>query len=325
MAKLDTRYLGLQLRNPIIVSSSGLSNTIKKIEKLARFGAGAIVLKSIFEEQIRMEANSMLKGSDYPEALDYISNYASNNAVENYLQLITDAKARVDIPILASINCISSSGWQSFAKNMEEAGADALELNVYYLPTSVKESSKTYEDLYISILTSIRKTVSIPVSIKLGLHFTNLPGFINSLKASGANGVVLFNRFYAPDIDLESLSFTTSDVFSSPADIRYSLRWVGITSSLIPNLDVCASTGIHNANGAIKQILAGAKAVQICSTLYKNGPEYLQNILTEMNSWMEKHNFADLHEMRGRMSYKNIPDPAIFERAQFMKYFSSFV
>jgi len=325
MAKLDTRYIGLQLRNPVIVSSSGLSDNIAKIEKLAQSGAGAIVLKSIFEEQIRMEADSMLKGYDYPEAQDYIMNYSKNNALENYLKLVEDAKAKVNIPIIASINCVSSAGWQSFTKNIQEAGADAIELNVYFLPASIKDNGKVYEDLYFSILSSVKKIVSIPVSVKLGQHFSNLPAFINNLMAHGAKGVVLFNRFYAPDIDLESLSFTSSDVFSTPADIRYSLRWVGIVSSLVQNLDVCASTGVHDAQGVIKQILAGAKAVQVCSVLYKKGPEYLKNIITEMDEWMEKHNFTELQEFRGRMSYKNIPDPTVFERAQFMKYFSSVV
>ncbi len=325
MAKLETSYLDLKLKNPVIVSSSGLSNNISKIEKLARSGAGAIVLKSIFEEQIRMEAGLMLKGSDYPEATDYIMTYAKSNALDSYLKLIEEARASVDIPIIASINCVSSSEWISFAKNMQEAGASAIELNVFILPTSAKDNGKTYEELYNSLLANIKKVVTIPVSVKIGQHFSNIPAFVNNLKAYGANGVVLFNRFYAPDIDLDTLTFTTSEVLSNPADIRYSLRWVGIVSSLVPNLDICASTGVHDAQGVIKQILAGAKAVQVCSVLYKKGPEYLGKILTDMNEWMDKHNFTDLREMRGRMSYKNIPDPTVFERAQFMKYFSNLV
>lgn len=323
MAKLEVRYLNLKLKNPVIVSSSGLSGNISKIEKLASFGAGAIVLKSIFEEQIRIEAGLMLRGSDYPEAADYIMTYARSNALENYLELIQQAKSRVDIPVIASINCVSSSEWMSFAKNMQEAGASAIELNVFILPTSEKDNGKQIEDLYHSILSNIKKVITIPVSVKIGQHFSNIPAFVNNLKAYGADGVVMFNRFYAPDIDLDTISFTTSEVLSSPADIRHSLRWVGIVSSLVPNLDISASTGIHDAEGAIKQILAGAKTVQVCSTLYKNGPEYLKKIVTGMEEWMDKHNFNDLHELRGRMSYKNIPDPTVFERAQFMKYFSN--
>ncbi len=325
MAKLETSYLDLKLKNPVIVSSSGLSNNISKIEKLARSGAGAIVLKSIFEEQIRIEAGLMLKGSDYPEATDYIMTYAKSNALDSYLKLIEEARASVDIPIIASINCVSSSEWISFAKNMQEAGASAIELNVFILPTSAKDNGKTYEELYSSLLANIKKVVTIPVSVKIGQHFSNIPAFVNNLKAYGADGVVLFNRFYAPDIDLDTLTFTTSEVLSSPADIRYSLRWVGIVSSLVPKLDICASTGVHDAQGVIKQILAGAKAVQVCSVLYKKGPEYLEKILVDMDEWMDKHNFTNLREMRGRMSYKNIPDPTVFERAQFMKYFSDLV
>ncbi len=324
MAKLETRYLGLQLKNPVIISSSGLSNNISKIEKLAENGAGAIILKSIFEEQIRMEAGSMLKGSDYPEAEDYIMAYSKNNALENYLKLIEEAKSQVQIPIIASINCVSSAEWISFARNMEEAGADAIELNVFILPTSAKDTSKSYEELYFSLITKIKKVISIPVSVKIGQHFSNIPAFVNSLMGYGADGVVLFNRFYAPDINLDTLTFTSSEVFSSPADIRFPLRWVGIVSSLVPKLDICASTGIHDAKGVIKQILAGAKAVQVCSVIYKNGPEYLKKIIAELNDWMDLHNFSDLRELRGRMSYKNIPDPAVFERSQFMRYFSNF-
>jgi len=208
---------------------------------------------------------------------------------------------------------------------MEEAGADALELNVFILPTSVKDTGKIYEELYFLILTGIKKVVSIPVSIKLGQQFSSLPAFINNLKAYGADGVVLFNRFYTPDINLKTLTFTTSEVFSNPADIRISLRWVGIISSLIQKLDISASTGIHNAEGVIKQILAGATTVQVCSVLYKNGPEYLKQIIEDLNAWMDKNNFADLYELRGRMSYKSIDDPTVFERAQFMKYFSNLI
>ncbi len=323
MAELKTSYLGLKIRNPVIVSSSGLSSSLSKIEKLAQFGAGAIVLKSIFEEQIRMEAGSMLQESDYPEAMDYIMAYSRNNEIEKYLKLIEEAKSTIDIPVIASINCVSSAEWISYAKNMEEAGADAIELNVFILPNSVKENGKKYEDLYFSILTNIKKVVSIPISVKIGQNFSNLPAFVNNLKAYGVDGVILFNRFYAPDINLDTLTFTTSEVFSNPADIRYSLRWVGIISSLVQNIDICASTGVHDANGVIKQILAGAKAVQVCSVLYKNGPEYLTQIVKEMSEWMDKHNFADLHELRGRMSYKSIADPTVFERAQFMRYFSN--
>lgn len=325
MAKLDTTYLGINLKNPVIVSSSGLSNSVEKIEKLSKAGAGAIVLKSIFEEQIRIEAGNMIQSSEYPEAEDYIMSYAKSNALDQYLDLIENAKKATDTPIIASINCVSSAEWISFAKGMQDAGADAIELNVFYLPNSIEDDGNKIEELYFDILKGVKENITIPVAMKLGQQFSNLPVFINKLKAHKADGVVLFNRFYAPDINTDNISFTTSEVLSIPADIRYSLRWVGIISSLISKFDICASTGVHDGLGVVKQILAGAKAVQVCSTLYKNGPEYLKQIVSDLNSWMEKNNFEDIHEFRGRLNYKNIPDPSVFERAQFMKYFSNMV
>jgi dihydroorotate dehydrogenase (fumarate) len=322
MANLETKYLGLNLKNPVIVSSSGLTGTPGKIVQLADAGAGAVVLKSLFEEQIRMEAGSMIKNTDYPEAADYIDAYSRSNALDEYLKLIEDAKARIDIPVIASINCISSSEWMSFAKQIQEAGADALELNVFFLPNEIHGGGTDYEQIYYDILDAVTRKITIPISVKLGQHFSNIPALVNNLYARGSKGVVLFNRFYAPDIDLDAMSFTTSEVFSTPADIRQSLRWVGIVSSLVKKIDICASTGVHDGRAVIKQILAGAAAVQICSVLYKKGPGFIGEILKEVNTWMDLKNFEDLHELRGRMSYKNIPDPSVFERAQFMKYFS---
>ncbi len=323
MSKLETHYLGIKLRNPLVVSSSGLTSSVNKIEKLAEAGAGAIVLKSLFEEQIRIDAGTMINESDYPEAEDYIMTYARNNAVDEYLKLIEGAKAKVDIPIIPSINCISAKEWISFAQSMQEAGADAIELNVFVLPTNIHDTGSAYEEIYLEILDAVTHKITIPISIKLGQHFSNIPSLINKIQARGAKGVVLFNRFYAPDIDIDSLTFTSSEVFSNPADIRYPLRWVGIISSLLPTIDICASTGVHDGNGMVKQILAGARAVQVCSVLYKKGPEYIKQILSDFTAWMDKHNFEEIREFRGRMSYKNIPDPTIFERAQFMKYFSN--
>lgn len=323
MDKLETHYLGIKLKNPLVVSSSGLTSSINKIEKLYNAGVGAIVLKSLFEEQIRMEAGTMINGSDYPEAQDYILTYARNNAIDEYLRLIESAKAKVDIPIIASINCITSKEWISFAQSMQEAGADAIELNVFILPTNIYDTGTACEEIYLEILDAVTNKISIPISIKLGQHFSNIPSLVNRIQTRGAKGVVLFNRFYAPDIDIDSLTFTSAEVFSTPTDIRFSLRWVGIISSLVPKIDICASTGVHDGVGMAKQILAGARAVQVCSVLYKNGPEYVKQILSDFTSWMNKHNFESIREFRGRMSYKNIPDPSVFERAQFMKYFSS--
>ncbi len=323
MSNLSTTYAGLKLRNPFIISSSGITSSLDKIRKLDALGAGAIVLKSLFEEQISYETTKNLEGSDYPEALDYVKAYTRDNSIGEYLNLIRDAKRAVNIPIIASINCITATEWMDFASQMQEAGADALELNVFFLPMNKEKPSHEYEKVYFDLLEGIRRKISIPVIIKLGYHFSNLTYLINQLYFRKADGVVLFNRFYEPDININDLKATSSEVFSSPADIRNSLRWVGIISSEVPLIDIAASTGIHSGEAAVKQILAGAKAVQVCSVLYKNGIEFLPKLIDRLESWMIEQNFKSIEEFRGKMNYSNIGNPAIYERAQFMKYFAS--
>jgi dihydroorotate dehydrogenase (fumarate) len=323
MANLSTSFAGLKLRNPFIISSSGITSSVNKIRKLDSLGAGAIVLKSLFEEQISQETDKNLENSDYPESLDYVKIYTRDNSLREYLNLIRDAKRAVYIPIIASINCISASEWMDFATQIQEAGADALELNVFFLPTNKEKTPQYHEKIYFDLLEGIRKKISIPVIIKLGYHFTNLTYLVNQLYFRKVNGVVLFNRFYEPDIDITDLKITSSETFSSPSDIRQSLRWVGIISSEVPLVDIAASTGIHHGDAAVKQILAGAKAVQLCSVLYKNGIDFLPKIIDRFESWMIEHNFKSVEEFRGMMNYSNIGDPALYERAQFMKYFSA--
>jgi dihydroorotate dehydrogenase (fumarate) len=322
MTTLSTDFIGIHLRNPIIVSSSGLTNSVAKIIDLEKAGAGAVVLKSLFEEQIKMEAGSMIDDASHPEAEDYINNYLRSNSLDQYLKLIEDSKSSVTIPVIASINCFSSKEWMSFAQGIQEAGADALELNVFIFPRSIHDSSEHIEQLYTDILNEVIQRVTIPVCVKLGSHITNIPALVNRLYGRGAKGVTLFNRFYSPDIDVNSMSFISSKVLSDPSDISHSLRWTSIVSSLVEGIDVCASTGVHDGNAVIKQILAGAKAVQICSVLYKNGSQYIVKMLDDVKNWMEKNNFNDLPQFRSRMSYKNLSNPEVFERAQFMKYFS---
>ena len=325
MANLSTNYLGLKLNNPLIVSSSGLTNTVEKIQKLEALGAGAVVLKSLFEEQIQVEAGRMLDESSYPEAQDYILQYTKSHSLEEYLQLIEDAKRVVRIPVIASINCITASEWVGFSNDIEKAGADALELNVFFLPTSKDISSEKHEELYYNVISKVRKKSGIPVSVKIGMHFTNLVKLINNLYIRGAHGVVLFNRFYAPDIDIENMKIIAAEVFSSPSDIRNSLRWVGIISDQVEKIDIAASTGVHDGIGAIKQILAGAKAVQVCSVLYKEGIDKLPVIKRDIENWMNKHHFKSIEEFRGKLNYSHIPDPTVYERSQFMKYFSNHI
>ncbi len=327
MANLETTYLGLKLKNPVVVGSSGLTNSVEKIVKLRDAGVGAVVLKSLFEEQINHDVNRMLytgQGLDYPEAMDYITSYSRNNSVSEYIQLIKDAKAAVDIPVIASINCFSADEWIDFARQIENAGADAIELNLFVVNTDKNSDPSEYEELYLQIAKSVSEVVTIPVSMKLGLYFSNLVAVVNKLSVSGAKGVVLFNRFYEPDIDINNLTLTSAEVFSSPADIRRSLRWVAIVSDKIKNVDVAASTGVHDGDAVIKQLLAGAKAVQVCSAVYKNGPEIVTRMLNKLEMWMDEKGFKSVDDFRGAMSYRKIQNPALYERAQFMRYFSKF-
>lgn len=322
MSDLSISYLGLNLKTPLIVGSSGLTDSVEKVTKLAEYGAGAVVLKSLFEEQIKFEAGSMLEDGQYPEAEDYLMSYVRSNSVDTYLKLIEDSKSQADIPVIASVNCVSVGEWVSFAKLAEEAGADALELNVFILPLDDSETSESYEKPYFDMLTAVKKETNIPIAVKIGQNFTNIPGFISNLYNYGAQSVVLFNRFYAPDININKISLTPADVLSAPEEIRNSLRWVGIVSSLVKQIEVCASTGVHDSAAVIKQLLAGAKAVQVCTALYKNGPDYLKNMTNELSDWMEKNTFDKVKDFRGRLNYKQIKDPSIFERSQFMKYYS---
>ena len=323
MANLQTSYLGIQLRNPIIVSSSALTNTVEKIKKLEEKGAGAVVLKSLFEEQINYETSHLLQHKRYPEAADYILNYAKHNTLNEYLDLVKNAKSAVSIPVIASINCVSEKDWTSYAREFEKAGADALELNIHIVVSDRKMKSSDVEQKYLNIIKKVKKKINIPIAAKIGYHFTNIGHMVDRLYAYGAEGVVLFNRFYEPDIDIDEMKFTSAEIFSNPSDIRNSLRWIGILSALIPNVQISASTGVHDGKAAIKMLLAGAKTVQVCSTLYKNGIDELTKIIQEISDWMDKKNYERIADFRGIMSYKDIKDPSIYERAQFMKYFSS--
>jgi len=327
MDKLETTYLGLKLKNPIVAASSGLTSSVEKIVELEKAGIGAIVLKSIFEEQINGEVTSMLskdtQNSGYPEAEDYIKGYLRDNTIKKHIELIESAKKAVNIPVIASVNCVSPDEWTSFSKDFQDAGADALELNIFYIPTDRHEKPGVVEQLYIDVLRKVKSQVSIPVAVKFGIYHSNILGMAEKLKANGASGIVMFNRFYEPDINVDTLEMTSSEVFSSPSDIRRSLRWVGMVSSAVSNLDIAASTGIHDGNAVLKQLLAGAQVAQLCSTLYLHGVNVVPEMLTVISDFMKKWNFKKIDDFRGRLSYKNIPDPMLYERSQFMKYFSN--
>ncbi len=324
MPNLEVNYLGLKLKNPVIAGSSGLTSTIDKIRSIEQAGAGAIVLKSLFEEQINFEAGSLIMDHDYPEAEDYIKNYTKSNSVENYLNLIEEAKKNVSIPVIASINCVTASDWIGFSRKIEEAGADALELNVYFIPTDKFRPSADFENIYYQLARQVTKIISIPVSMKLGNQFTNVLGVVDHLYALGTKGVVLFNRFYEPDIDIDNMKLSSADVLSNSSDIRYVLRWIALISDKVSKVDISASTGVHSYEAVVKQLLAGAKTVQVCSLLYKKGIQEIANLVSGLEDWMNKKGFNEVKEFRGKMSYRNIPDPSVYERSQFMKYFSNY-
>ena len=324
MANLETTFAGIKLKNPIIVGSSGLTNSVEKIKDLSNKGAAAVILKSLFEEQISYDINSALRHeSNYPEAVDYIKEYTKSNSVKNYLNLIKNAKNSTEIPIIASINCQNSDEWIGFAKNIETAGADALEVNVYFLALDKNKPSIEHEQTYFDLLTNLKANTKIPIIFKLGNNFTNLTALTNRLNADGIDGITLFNRFYEPDIDIERLSLTTSEVFSQAAEIRRVIRWLAILSDKVKGIDISASTGIHDAPAAIKCLLAGATTVQLCSTIYKNGTNVISEIIRDLELWMKNKQYMNVSDFRGLMSYKQIPDPTVYERAQFIRYFSN--
>jgi len=317
--------MGLKLKNPIIVGSSGLTNSVENVKEIAKEGAGAVVLKSLFEEQINQAASHTFDQGEfnnyYPEAQDYIQNYSTENDVTTYLSLIKDCKSSVDIPIIASINCMSSSEWVSFAKKIEDAGADALELNIFVLPSDPNKSGSDNEKVYFDIIEKVKEIVSIPIALKLSYYFSGLAKTIEMLSWTGIKSLVLFNRFFSPDIDIDKMEIKSSNVFSSPAEIVTSLRWVAMLSDNV-KCDIAASTGVHNGESVIKQLLVGAKVVQIASVLYKKGFKEIPIMLKDIDNWMTENSFDEIDDFRGRMSLKKSHNPAAYERVQFMKYFS---
>ncbi len=323
MANLVTRYLGLELKTPIIVSSSGLTDNMDKLRKAEEHGAGAVVLKSLFEEQINFQAGVLASSSDYPEASDYVSYYTKSHSLDNYLNLVKEASESLSVPVIPSINCITSEDWISFARNIESAGADALEVNVFFMPVDKKQSPGASEKLYFDLIEELKRTISIPVSIKLGQRFSNLLNMVDQISNRGAEGVVLFNRFYEPDIDIDKLNIIPASVFSTPGDKRYVLRWIAMVDAMVENISIAASTGVHSGEDVIKYILAGADAVQVCSALYTNGISFLEKINSSVAQWMDEKGFSDIGQFRGKLNYSNIVNPRRYERSQFMKYFSS--
>lgn len=321
MANLNTTFAGLNLKNPVIISSSGLTNTAEKNKKLEEAGAGAVVLKSLFEEQIMLEADQMLDSVYYPEGGDYLVAALRQHKLSEYLLLIRETKKLCRIPVIASINCYSDSEWITFAKEIEAAGADALEINILSLQTDSCYEWGSFELRHINILKHVKEQITIPVIMKLGNNLTNPVALINQLYANGAAAVVLFNRFYQPDIDIDKVEQTAGAVFSNGSEIANSLRWIGIASSEISLIDYAASGGVHEPKDVIKAILAGASAVEICSTIYKNGSEIIRPMLSFISSWMNDKGFEHISQFKGKLNVKDIQGINTFERTQFLRYY----
>ncbi|MGI6074640.1 MAG: dihydroorotate dehydrogenase-like protein [Fermentimonas sp.] len=323
MANLATTFAGLQLKNPLIAASSGLTNSINKIKELEAAGVGAIVLKSLFEEQIENHSEKLSEITDYPEAADYINTYIEMNHMDKYLNLIREAKSQCEVPIIASINCYKMSRWTDFAKTIQDAGADGIELNLYVLNTG-DYGDNFLEETYVSIVRELKKTINIPVVIKIAKSISNLPGLVGKLKSLKSDGVVLFNRFYQLDFDINKMEIVAGPVFSNPSDFSDTLRWTAITSGMVPNFDIACSYGVHSWEDAVKGILAGAGAIQLCSILYQEGLDVVNNMLTCIEEWMDQNNYDNIADFKGKMNYANIGDPNLYERVQFMKYFSNY-
>jgi dihydroorotate dehydrogenase (fumarate) len=321
MANLSTVYMDIKLKNPLIVASCDLTSNIKQIKKCEEEGAGAIVLKSLFEEQIETETEELIGKSwlpDHTEAIEYVRGMSMANGPSAYLNLIKEAKEKISIPVIASLNCISAKWWIDYAKQLESSGADALELNISLLPSNLERSSKEIEEVYINVLEQVLKEINLPVAVKIGPYFTSIAGVLNIFAKKGVNGLVLFNRFYQLDIDVENLKLKAGNPLSSQPEMSNSLRWIALLSNRIA-CDFAATTGIHSGPDVIKQILAGAKAVEICSILYKNGLKHIKKILDEIENWMGKHNYKNIDEFRGKLSKSEEDKPELYERLQYIK------
>src|SRR6056297_15605 len=326
MADLSTKYMGLDLKNPIIIGSSQLTSKTENIKKLAESGAGAVVLKSLFEEQIKMEVNAERVNNMYgsfDNVEDYVSFYTRKHNLDEYLNLVKETKKAIDIPVIASINCITPDEWIEFAREIEKAGADGLELNMFIMPNDPKFDGPTIEKIYFDVVENIQKHIQIPVALKLGIYFSGLAKTFIELSKSDISAMVLFNRFYSPDINLEKEEIQASHIFSNPEDVSNSLRWIGILSDQV-DCDLAASTGVHDGNAVIKNILVGAQATQVVSAIYKNSSDFIKTMLIQIEEWMKKKGYEKLDDFRGKLSQAKATQPMMFERAQFMKYYSNF-
>lgn len=326
---LTTNYLGLVLRNPIVGSSSPLSRSVDSIRRLEDAGCSAVVMYSLFEEQITFDSfyvDHYLRNNtnSFAESLSYFPEMDSYNVwPDEYLNLIRRAKEAVDIPIIGSLNGVSIGGWTNYASLIEDAGADALELNVYYLPTSVDLTGQEVENIYVDMLGQVKRSVTIPLAMKLSPFFSSTANMAKRLVDEGANGLVLFNRFYQPDMDLEALEVAPRLVLSNSDELRLPLRWVAILYGRLL-ADLAITTGVHTSEDVLKGLMAGAKVTMMASELLQNGLRRVKDILDEIESWMSEHEYTSVAQMIGSMSQQHCAEPAAFERANYMKTLDSY-
>jgi dihydroorotate dehydrogenase (fumarate) len=329
MVDLTTNYLGLHLKNPLVASASPLSKKVDTAQELEQAGVSAIVMYSLFEEQIVQESiklhQDLTRGADqFYEALSYLPDYGTYSiGPDRYLEHLQKIKQAVQIPVIGSLNGVTTGGWVEYAKKIEQAGADALELNLYYLATDPNQTSSELEETYVTLVKDVAAQVSIPLAIKLSPFITALPNFARRLSKAGAKGLVLFNRFYQPDFDLEALEVVPNLVLSNSDELRLPLRWIAILYGRVP-VDFALTSGVHTAIDVLKAMMAGASVAMTASALLKNGIGRIPSILAELENWMVDHEYESIQQMKGSMSQQAVAEPAAFERANYMKVLSSY-
>jgi dihydroorotate dehydrogenase (fumarate) len=329
MVDLTTTYLGLQLNNPIVASSSPLSQTVETVHKLEEAGVSAVVMYSLFEEQIIKESmkldEDLFRGTDtFAEALSYLPDFGQYSiGPEVYLNHLSEVKKNVTFPVIGSLNGVSTGGWIDYARKIEDAGADALELNIYYLSTDIEKTCSELEDDYVTLVRDVGERVSIPIAIKLSPFFTALPNFVKRLSEAGVNGLVLFNRFYQPDFDLEELTVVPNLVLSNSDEIRLPLRWIAILYGRIP-VDFALTSGVHTATDVLKAVMAGASVTTIASEFLQNGIGSAGQMLKNLEAWMKEHEYDSINQMKGSMSQQAVGEPSNLERTNYMKVLSSY-
>ena len=326
MADLSTRFFGLNLKNPIIIASSGLTAKTDSIKEFSDLGAGAVVLKSVFEEEVINEYNQIAQSktsSHFEEFIDYFDYKIRDQVLANYGKLIKEAKAVSSIPVIASINCVSAGDWLQFASQVQDAGADAIELNLLILPSDPERTADQNHRFYIDAVKEVIRAVKIPVSVKISSYFSDLACVCRELAEEGVAGITMFNRFSTPDIDIDKERVVPGVALSSINEYILPLRWVGLLSSRI-DCDIAASTGIHDSRQVIKMLLAGANAVQMASVFYQQGNSHLTEVLNGLEKWMHNKGYKSIAEFKGKLSLEKIANPAIYERAQFLSHFGGY-